>query len=237
MAGLPVLIFINISTRGLSQELRKNDSGLLVISDAKVFRKSVKENPDREMLELSPQIPGIRLDLRYATQNNFTGVRLYPRARAFVTRAAYIRLLAVLKDLREEGLGLKIFDCYRPYAVTEKMWALIHDERYVADPKKGSGHNRGIAIDLTLYRLSNGVELSMPTGFDNFSDTAHHQFTALPDSVIRHRQLLKSVMEKNGFKAYDTEWWHYYLPQAQQFPLLNLSFRKLGKLSSRAVAP
>lgn len=127
------------------------------------------------------------------------------------------------------GLGLKIFDAYRPYAVTEKFWELVHDERYVANPANGSGHNRGTSLDLTIIYLENGQELNMGTGFDNFTDTAHHSFTNLPESILQNRMLLKSLMEQNGFKALETEWWHYSLPNSKQYELLNLSFKKLSR--------
>ena len=132
-------------------------------------------------------------------------------------------------ELVKQGLGLKLFDAYRPYAVTVLMWELIKDERYVANPKNGSGHNRGIAVDLTIIDLQTGKELNMGTGFDNFSDTAHHSFTALPKEVMRNRTLLKTIMEKNGFKSLDTEWWHYSWPGAPHFDVLDISFRKLKK--------
>ena len=140
------------------------------------------------------------------------------------TSSTYLRapaanaLSQIQKKLNEQGLGLKIFDAYRPYSVTEKMWKLIKDDRYVADPKKGSGHNRG-------------KELQMPTGFDNFSDTAHQTFTALSGEVLQNRNLLKKLMEQFGFKPLETEWWHYSLPNATDFELLDISFKKLKRMS------
>ena len=128
-------------------------------------------------------------------------------------------------------LGLKIFDGYRPYSVTEKMWEPIKDDRYVADPKKGSGHNRGIAVDLTVINLKTKEELPMGTGFDNFSDTAHQTFKALPEQILQNRNLLKDAMEKYGFKSLETEWWHYSLPNAKYFEILDLGFKKLRKIT------
>ena len=107
------------------------------------------------------------------------------------------------------------------------MWELIGDERYVANPAKGSGHNRGLAVDLTL--IKDGKEVNMGTGFDHFTDTAHHSFKALPADVIKHRQLLRSTMEKHGFRALETEWWHYSWPNEKNYQVLDLSFRKLRK--------
>ena len=136
-------------------------------------------------------------------------------------------LKKVQEELNRSGMGLKIFDAYRPYAVTVKFWELVKDERYVANPAKGSGHNRGIAADLTIIDLKTGKELDMGTGFDNFTDTAHHAFTQLPGSVLKNRTLLRSLMEKNGFKAFDTEWWHYFFGEPEKYEILDLDFKTL----------
>ncbi len=116
-----------------------------------------------------------------------------------------------------------------PYAVTEKFWELIHDPRYVADPSKGSGHNRGVAVDLTIIDLSTKKELDMPTGFDNFTDSAHHDFVFLPEKVLANRRLLKETMEKYGFVEFPTEWWHYSLPDPERFAPMDISFGDLLK--------
>ncbi|MEO8404300.1 MAG: M15 family metallopeptidase, partial [Chitinophagaceae bacterium] len=104
---------------------------------------------------------------------------------------------------------------------------LVKDERYVANPAKGSGHNRGIAVDLTIIDLKTGKELDMGTGFDNFTDSAHQSFQLLPEKVLANRKLLRSVMEKYGFKVLETEWWHYYLADGAKFEVLDISFRNL----------
>ena len=135
----------------------------------------------------------------------------------------------VQQELNEKDLSLKIWDAYRPYSVTEKMWELIKDERYVADPKKGSGHNRGIAVDLTIIDRTTGKELDMGTGFDNFTDTAHQTFKNLPLEILNNRGLLKTVMEKNGFVAMETEWWHFFWNN-QDFELLDIDPKKFKKI-------
>lgn len=183
----------------------------------------------KKMIELKSKAPGILYDLRYASTDNFMNRQMYVPAPA----ATFLRLPAAealgkaQHELSAAGLGLKVFDAYRPYSVTVLFWELVKDERYVANPARGSGHNRGIAVDLTLIRLSDKTELPMGTGFDNFSDTAHHSFTNLPAQVLKNRQLLRSVMEKYGFKALETEWWHYYLPGGDRFELLDIPFRQL----------
>jgi D-alanyl-D-alanine dipeptidase len=134
-----------------------------------------------------------------------------------------------------QNLNLKIFDAYQPYSVTEKMWEKVKDDRYAADASKGSGHNRGAAMDLTLIDLKTGKELPMGTGFDNFSDTAHHGFSGLPEEILQNRNLLKSIMEKYGFKQLSTEWWHFYLPNSSSFELLDIPFTDLEKMDERTM--
>ena len=107
------------------------------------------------------------------------------------------------------------------------MWELVHDDRYVADPSKGSGHNRGLAIDLTL--IKDGKEVNMGTGFDNFTDSAHRDFTALPEAVLKNRLLLQTAMEKHGFKGLATEWWHFSFPNDGRYDVLDIDFKKLAQ--------
>src|SRR5258705_7952788 len=183
------------------------------------------------MIELKTLMPSLKYDLRYATTNNFMHRLMYPQKTnvTFLRLPAAISLQKVQQELNEKGLGLKIFDAYRPYSVTVKFWELIKDERYVANPAKGSGHNRGIAVDLTIFNLKTGEELNMGTGFDNFTNTAHQTFTDLPEEVLQNRGLLRTTMEKYGFKAFDTEWWHYFLNNGDKFEILDIDFKKLKK--------
>ncbi len=181
------------------------------------------------MVDPETLIPGLIYDLRYATEQNFTGKRMYPKGTqsSFLRVAAALALKKAADSLRQYGLGIKIFDAYRPFQVTVRFWKLIKDERYVANPSKGSGHNRGIAVDLTLYELKSGAELNMGTGFDNFSDTAHHSFENLPAPIAKNRLLLKRVMMQAGFNALETEWWHYALPNPSAYSILDIPFKKL----------
>ena len=195
------------------------------------YKKQVKQDPNKTMVELKLTIPGIIYDLRYASTNNFMHRLMYPAGtrHTFLRKPAVDALKKVQEELAKKGLGLKIFDAYRPYSVTVKFWELIRDERFVAHPRNGSGHNRGIAVDLTIITLKTGQELNMGTGFDNFSDTAHQGFSKLPEAVMQNRQLLKSLMEQNGFKPYADEWWHYSWPSAVKFEILDIEFKKLAK--------
>lgn len=222
--------FMLISLKAAAQNKPTLPVAPEVIRSIKIYKGLVKNNPAARMTDVKKGVPQILLDLRYATENNFMHRRLYPfLATTYLRLAAVQALDTIQKELAARGLGLKIFDAYRPYAVTRKMWDLIGDERYVANPAKGSGHNRGTTVDLTLIRLATGQELDMGTGFDNFSDTAHHAFTGLPADVLSNRKLLRNVMEHQGFVVLETEWWHYSLANSKDFELLDISFRQLRK--------
>lgn len=200
------------------------------INDKVSFRRMVELDTLLAMIELKSLIPDLQYELRYASKNNFTGKRLYPNN----TRTTYLRskpaiaLAKVAEDLRKKGLGIKIWDAYRPYRTTVRFWELIHDERFVANPSKGSGHNRGTAVDLTLVDLKTGYELDMPTPFDDFSPAAFHGAANVAEERIRNRSLLRATMEKFGFVPLETEWWHYSWPGASAYDVLDLSFKALG---------
>lgn len=204
----------------------------IIISTKKQYLLSVDSNLQKKLINIYKTIPSIILDLRYSTTNNFTKIKLYKKVHTTYMRAAPANaLLQVQNDLAKKGFGIKVFDAYRPYSATKLMWNLIHDERYVANPKNGSNHNRGLAIDLTIVNLKTLRELDMGTGFDNFTDTAHHSFTQLPDTILANRKLLKTSMEFFGFTAFDTEWWHYTWPNNQNYEVMDLSFGILNKLA------
>ncbi len=208
---------------------KKTDTLPQVTNHLNKYMLQVKRDSTKRMVELKSMIPDIVYDLRYATTNNFMHRMMYPAntAHTFMRLPAVLALQQVQQELKQKGLGLKIFDAYRPFSVTVQFWNLVHDERYVANPSKGSGHNRGIAADLTVINLKTGAELDMGTGFDNFTDSAHHSFTNLPEEVLQNRTMLKNIMEKHGFKAFETEWWHYFLDNGDRFEVLDIDFKKL----------
>jgi zinc D-Ala-D-Ala dipeptidase len=204
---------------------------LSVTGKYKLYKRQVDDDSTKKMVELKTLMPNLKYDLRYATTNNFMHRMMYPENTTvtFLRLPAAMALQRVEQEFNGKGLGLKIFDAYRPYSVTVKFWELIKDERYVANPAKGSGHNRGIAVDLTIINLKTGEELNMGTGFDNFTDTAHQTFTSLPETILQNRNLLRTTMEKYGFVALETEWWHYFLANGDRFEVLNIDFKKLKK--------
>jgi D-alanyl-D-alanine dipeptidase len=230
LALAPIALFCIISS-GIAQDTAAEKYGLSCIRSAEAYLASLERDSTKKMCDLHASVPGIVLDLRYASTRNFMHRKMYPSGLgySFLRCAAASALAQVQSALHPLGYGLKVFDAYRPYAVTVRFWELVHDERYVADPAKGSGHNRGIAVDLTLIELKSGKELPMPTGFDNFTDSAHHDFMELTEGVIRNRKLLRESMEKAGFIAFPTEWWHYSLPDPEKYEVLDLPFADLRK--------
>jgi D-alanyl-D-alanine dipeptidase len=182
-------------------------------------------------MESLVQIPGTIMDLRYATKNNFLHKRLYPEntKTSFLREPAFQALRRISKDFARQGLVLVIYDAYRPYSVTIEIWNPVKDERYAANPAKGSGHNRGVAVDLTLADAKTHQLLPMPTDFDNFSDSARQDFNGPDAKRMTNRKLLKRVMEKYGFLSLATEWWHFSWPHAENFEVLDLSFAELEK--------
>lgn len=213
----------------------KTPAGNRIVSDHVVLEKEIRLDPFKALLDPKSLIPSMQYDLKYASKLNFSGIRVYPRS----TRHTYLRqqpaqaLAAVATELDSLGIHIKIWDAYRPYAVTQRFWELIRDERYVANPATGSGHNRGIAVDLTLVDAKTGKELDMPTGFDDFSVAAHHGNKELEPKRVANRELLCSTMVRHGFIPLDTEWWHYYWPGAERYDVLNIRFKKLRALQRR----
>lgn len=166
-------------------------------------------------------IPNVVLDIRYATTNNFTGQILYDNHRTFLRRAVAKNLRAAQKEFNGMNLGIKIYDAYRPLSVQRKMWAIYPHEGYVANPAKGSRHNRGAAVDVTLVDLRDGKELPMPSGYDEFSERAHRDYANASAEETRNRELLERVMEKHGFKGLFTEWWHFDDVNSKKYELLD----------------
>lgn len=205
----------------------KNKYGLSIIENIEDYYVSVKKDSNKTLVDLRTFIPNIVLDIRYATKNNFTGQILYKEAEAYLRLPAAIALKKVQTELNEMGLGIKIYDAYRPYSITELMWEYVKDDRYAADPKKGSRHNRGCAVDLTIIELSSGEELEMPTPYDDFTNKAHHAYMNLERHVIKNRALLKSLMEKYGFESITLEWWYYDFKGWSKYELMNISFSKI----------
>ena len=160
-------------------------------------------------LELTREDSTVVLDIRYASVRNFMKQQIYDCGRCFYRPEVARALLAVQRDLRELGLGLKMFDCYRPGPYQQRLWDVMPDARYVARPSRGSAHSRGAATDLTVVSLDNGEELDMGTPYDYFGEEAYTTTTDLPDTVLANRALLQRVMRAHDFSTIRTEWWHF----------------------------
>lgn len=173
-------------------------------------------------VELVTLEPGILLDLKYATTDNFVKAQLYECPRCFLRADVAYAIRNIHRELRRKGYGLKMYDCYRPLGIQWKLWEKVPDPRYVADPRKGSMHNRGSAVDLSIVD-ADGNELDMGTHFDFFGKEAYHDYTALPKEVLANRTLLKNTMLKHGFRSTRTEWWHYSYTK-RSYPLSRMEW-------------
>lgn len=178
------------------------------------------------LVEVVTRIPDAVVDLRYATADNFMGKAVYPpEARCLLLEKSAKQLEAAAKVLREQGFRLRLYDCYRPHHVQWELWKVLPKPGYVADPKTGSNHNRGGAIDLSLVRLDGGV-VEMPSSYDFFGKAAHHSFDGGTAEALKNRATLKAAMTNAGFTINPMEWWHYDLPDAKKFPLRDEPFVK-----------
>ncbi len=184
-----------------------------------------------DLVELTSLDPTIRLDIRYATADNFLSTPVYTEARALLQRPAAEALVRAQLALRPEGYGLLVHDAYRPWWVTRVFWdATPPDKReFVADPAKGSRHNRGCAVDLTLCRLSDGRALEMPSLYDEMTERAYPAYAGGTPEQRAHRDLLRSAMEREGFSVFVSEWWHFDYRDWHAYPILNLSFEAIGR--------
>ncbi len=184
------------------------------------------------LVEVRTLAPQILVDLRYATAQNFTGKILYPKEAGCYLRMPVAQSLAkVAVALAADGLSLKVFDCYRPQRVQFLLWELVKDERYVANPNKGSRHNRGAAVDLTIVDQA-WQELPMPTAFDDFTEKAHRSYSELPETAKRNRARLEQAMARAGFVGLSTEWWHFDAGDWQRYPLSDIPFESLATVQA-----
>ena len=191
------------------------------------YKTSVVTNPDNELINLEKFIPGIKLDIRYATANNFTKEIIYNLSRAYARKPVADALKKAQADFKALGYGVKIFDAYRPYAATVKFYEVYRDTTYVASPYRGSRHNRGCAIDMTIYDLKTGENLPMPTEYDSFRKEAWPSTPVSDPTIRKNRELIISVMKKHGFKVNGSEWWHFDFIGWQKFDVMDISFEAL----------
>ena len=192
-----------------------------------------KEQNKREadLVELTKLSKTIKLDIRYATADNFTGRVVYPAARAFLQRPAAEAVVRVHKLLKKQGLGIVIYDGYRPWAITKLFWDVValDQRKYVADPVKGSKHNRGCAVDLGIYNLKTGNAIPMPSGFDEFTERASPDYKGGTAEERSNRDMLRRMMEAEGFTVNANEWWHFDFKDWEQYAIYDIAFSEVGR--------
>ena len=183
-----------------------------------------------DLVELAALDPSMKLDVRYATTNNFLGRAVYTEARAFLQREPAEALLRAHRALREKGYGLLVFDAYRPWSVTKLFWDATPKSKraFVANPRQGSKHNRATAVDLTLFDLATGLEVEMPSAYDEFSPRAHPGYTGGPAEARARRDLLRAALEHEGFTVEPNEWWHFNWKDWRSYPILDVPFRSVA---------
>ncbi len=181
------------------------------------FAQQYIPSDSKEWLDIHALDSTIMIDIRYATTNNFMKEQVYDCGRCYLRAEVAKTIVKIHRQLQKQGLGLKMFDCYRPRPYQWRLWRKVPNPNYVADPRKGSMHNRGSAVDLTIVDAE-GNELNMGTEYDYFGKEGHHDYTDLPKKVLENRALLKNVMSDHGFRWIRTEWWHYSY-QLKSYPL------------------
>jgi len=184
---------------------------------------AVQTHSGPHLVDLSQVDSRLVIEARYSRSDNFVGRVLYPENRLFLLQTVAHRVAAINSSLRESAVRLKIWDAYRPHAVQRRMWDLVPDERYVANPAKGSNHNRGCAVDVTLVRDDTGAELPMGSGFDDFTEKSHRDYKDLSHEERRNRQLLEDAFRRHQFVPFPTEWWHFDAAECQEYPVLDVN--------------
>ncbi len=178
-----------------------------------------EQSMSHKLIDVQSLVPQIQVELKYATADNFTGQIVYPFHHCLLLEETILRLRDIQSELETMGLGLKIWDGFRPISAQWKFWELVPDERYVGDPRKGGRHTRGTTVDLTIV-TKEGQELPMPSAFDDFSEKAHADYAGATMEEIANRALLRTLMEKHGFVGVSTEWWHFDLVGWENYPVI-----------------
>ncbi len=186
------------------------------------FRKS-------DLVELIKLDPNLRLEIRYATTNNFTAHIVYPEARAFLQRPVAEALIRANQNVHKLGFGLAIFDGYRPLSVVKYFWDVteLKNKKFVADPSRGSTHSRGCAVDLTLFDLKTGKLVDMPSEYDEWSDRSASDYPGGTEHPRNMRDILRSAMEKEGFIPAPAEWWHYTYKDWEEYQNMDIPFSQI----------
>lgn len=222
-----ILIFILLLVVKPAFTQTMNQHGLQIIDEKADYLKNVALDSNTRLVEIKNYIPNINLDIKYATADNFSGQAVYEQARAFARLPVVLALVGVQAELNKMGLGLKIYDAYRPYSVTVKFFEVAKDKDFVASPKTGSRHNRACAVDVTLINLRTGKELKMPTPYDSFAPEAAANFKSIRKKRRNNRAILIEVMSKYQFKVLENEWWHFDFNGWKAYDLMDIPFKEI----------
>jgi zinc D-Ala-D-Ala dipeptidase len=210
-------------------------TGLLLHSAAGSLPNQPKAKRAADLVEIARIEPSIQLDIRYATNNNFLGRPVYTAGRAFLQRDAALALQTAHLALRPHGFGIVVFDAYRPWSVTKEFWESVDDQArqagFVAKPSDGSRHNRGCAVDVSLFDLSSGKQVTMPTDYDEFSPRAYPNYRGANGESISARDLLIRTMKQAGFDVLYNEWWHFDYRDWQDYALMDIAFEEIPMAS------
>jgi len=235
--GLFILLYVALASTVPAQQVSFRITPLRPVEELRVT--ALKAQPPHEegsfrpsdLVEIVKLDPTIHLDIRYASDNNFLGTPVYTQARAFLQRPAAEAVVRANQKLKEHGYGLILHDGYRPWYVTKIFWDATpnHQKIFVADPTAGSKHNRGCAIDLSLFDLKTGEEVVMPSGYDEMTERAYANYPGGTDDERARRALLRHAMEEQGFTVNPTEWWHFDYKDWKEYGIQNVRFEDLGK--------
>jgi D-alanyl-D-alanine dipeptidase len=198
-----------VSSQTGAFQIPKSKYGLPVIGDQQVYQQLLKLDPDNMLVDMKKLLPQAHYDVTYATTHNILKRKIYPTHDVFMRKPAANALVQVAAELKSQGFGLLLFDGYRPYDVTVLFYEEVGDTTFVADPKKGSKHNRGMAIDLSMYDLKSGKPVLMPSEYDEATPRAFHSYMDAPQEALKNRAILRAAMEHAGYQIYPWEWWHF----------------------------
>ena len=216
------LFFFGLFTSSAqTAKIDRKKKTILNIASTKVFDLSTLK--DSSFVAIMQIDSTFVLDMPYATDANFLNQQVYDCQTCYLRKKTALALIKANNKFKKLGFHIKIYDCYRPLDVQKKMWTIVSDPKYVANPATGSIHNRGGAVDITLVDANN-IELDMGTKFDFFGEEASHDFLELPVAVLENRKLLKKILRASGFVSFDSEWWHYNLKGAKKLPISNFKW-------------
>lgn len=221
---LGFFLFISCKPKMMYQLPTESNPNAIVVNNPQTIKIPTETISDTTFVNLKDYSQDFIYDMKYATTDNFLNAKVYDCAACYLRLKTVKAMMKANAKLMNKGFRIKIFDCYRPLDIQKKMWAIVHNPEYVANPAKGSIHNRGGAVDISLVD-KNGDELDMGTKFDFFGIEASHNYKNLSKQVLSNRKLLKKILLRYDFKSFDSEWWHYNLKNAKLDPLSNFKWK------------